>query len=222
MRTPQCVMAANEWTAMTGYPWGYVFDAGLNESQADSATSDAEGEEIHESETGSTYDNSTVVTPSCCGICWLGAQNVDLYYWPEPNVNQSCTSIIGESVKSLEDGATTSIYSGVTDIYWGCDATYSYPIESQPGKSSSWTVFETTAEIQTIGSLAVKVSSFSPWSPPPCFEDDAGSQPSNQTLQVRDQYEKVYASSHSLVMPSSITQADGLPVSTVVSGDFTL
>ena len=226
MRTPRCVMAANEWIAMTGYPWGYVFDGGMNETQAGNAASDVEEEKIHELETGSYYDNSTAVTPSCCGICWLGAQNVDLYYWPEPSMNQSCTSIIGNSVRSLEDGATTSVYSGdgttFTDIYWGCDATYSYPIESQPGKSSTSTNFVTTAEIQTIGSLAVKVSSFSPWSPPPCVENDASSQPSNQSLKGRDQHAKINARGHSLIVPSSITQVDGLSASILVSGDFTL
>lgn len=85
MRSSQCVTAANEWINMTGYPWGYVFDAGMNVSQA--------------GDSSWWTDNSSAATPSCCGVCDISAQNVDLYYWPDPDANLSCLSIIGESVK---------------------------------------------------------------------------------------------------------------------------
>lgn len=209
MRSSQCVSAANEWIAMTGHPWGYVFEGGMNESHAQVAADGAELKQIHPA---IGYDNSSAALPSCCGVCDVSAQNVDLYYWPEPDADLSCLSIIGETIRPLDYGATTTIFTGIggpwTDIYWGCN-------------SAITGGFITTAEISTIGSLAVKVSSFSPWSSSPCGEDDAGSQPSNQSIKVRDGRASVYKRGHSLIVPS-ITQADGLPVSTAVSGDFTL
>ncbi len=44
---------------------------------------------------------------SCCGTCNIEAGNVDVYYWPVPNVNKSCLSIIGNSVNPPDFGATT-------------------------------------------------------------------------------------------------------------------
>ena len=217
MRSPQCVSAANEWIAMTGNPWSYVFRPGWNQSYADYNASNAYGEELNKFRSGSDYDNSSDVEPSCCGVCSVWAQNVDIYYWPEPEANLSCNSIIGESVRPLDYGATTS----ATDTYWGCNATYSYSIDGHPGESTTFVELVTTAVITTIGSLAVKMSRHSPWSSV-CGEVAAGSQLSNQSTNVLDGHASVYAHSHTLDVPSSVVNMDGLPVSTVVSGDFTL
>lgn len=217
MRSPQCVSAANEWIGMTGNPWSYVFRPGWNQSRAEYIADLAYGEELNKFRSGSTYDNSSDAEPSCCGVCSVWAQNVDLYYWPEPEANLSCNSIIGESIRPLDYGATTS----ATDTYWGCNATNIYPIESHPGESTTYVDLITTAVITTIGSLAVKVSRYSPWSRV-CGEHYAGSQLSNQSTNVRNKHASVYASGHSLDVPSSVVNTDGLPVSTVVSEDFTL
>ncbi len=227
MRSSQCVSAANEWISMTGNPWGYVFDSGLNVSRADYVAANAFGKELDEFRSGSTYDNSSDAEPSCCGVCSVSSLNVDLYYWPEPEANLSCLSIIGESIRPLDYGATktTTIILGTTfdtGTYWGCEVTSSYPIESHPGESSTYVEVMTTAVITTIGSLTVKMSSYSPWSSPVCGEDDAGSQPSIQPTKFHERHASFYARGHSLVVPSSITNVDGLPVSTVVSGDYTL
>ena len=44
---------------------------------------------------------------TCCGTCNIEAGNVDVYYWPESNANESCLSIIGNSVNPPDYGATT-------------------------------------------------------------------------------------------------------------------
>lgn len=44
---------------------------------------------------------------TCCGVCNIEAGNVDVYYWPVPNANTSCLSIIGNSVNPPDFGATT-------------------------------------------------------------------------------------------------------------------
>ena len=211
MRSQQCVAAADEWMAMTGNSWPTVFggrhmaDLGII---AESADAD---------------DNPDSNSPSCCGTCNVWANNVDLYYWLEPDANSSCLSIIGKkSNLPLEYGATTNIDDGSTEIYWGCTVTSTGTIDGEPGVSTTVTSVLTTAEITTIGSLSVKVSSISPWSSSPCLEDDAGSQPSNQSIMIHDKRASIYAREHSLFVPSSITQADGLPISTLVSGNFTL
>ena len=188
MRSSQCVSAADEWIAMTGYNWGRYFGT-ENETKA---------EYIHD------VGNSSVVLPSCCGTCLVQAENVDLYYWPEPDSDTSCLSVIG-SVRPIDYGATTE--SGTT--YWACNWT-----------QSSTTGIITTATITTVGSLAVKVSNYSPWSSSPCENNERGSQ--NHSIKARDGYASVYKRAHSLIVPTAITQADGLPISTVVSGQFTL
>ena len=190
MRSSQCKSAANEWVAMGG-----------DESKLGFLAQDA----------GPGYKGTSEALITCCGGCEIDATTVDLYYWPELDANLSCLSIVGESVRPLDYGATTSIiperYSDVTITYWGCESTS--------------TVY-TTAEITTIGSLTVKMSLMNPWSSSPCVDDDAGSQGMNHSIKVREEYPSVYARSHPLTAPSSVTQENGLPVSTLVSGDFTL
>lgn len=204
MRSPQCVSAANEWITMTGYPWGYVFEGGSNASRAD----------------------SSLIEPSCCGACWLVVDTVDLYYWPEPDANVSCTSIIGDNLRPLDYGATTTtLDDGDIWTYWAGDCNTTLTSMSFPGTTmipSTYIAPLTTAMITSIGSLTVKRSFFSPWSSSPCIVDDAGSQPSNRSMEVLNEHASVYAHGHSLVVPSSVTQDNGLPVSTTISGNFTL
>lgn len=208
MRSPQCVSAASEWITLTGHPWGYVFDGGMNESRAEFVADEVQG------------FNSSLL-PSCCGTCDLWAQTVDLYYWPEPDANSSCTSIIGESVRPPDYGATTSIEGISTDIYWACK-TLSVGPNDVDGESVTKTGDFTTAEITSFGSQAVKVSRLSPWSSSPCIKDDEGFQPSNQSGRILNEHASVYARGHSLIVPSSVTQDNGLSVSTMISGNFTL
>ena len=205
MRSPSCVSAQDEWKEAGGNPTPTP-----------------------------TIHNSTGVKESCCEGCVVGAQNVDIYYWPEPDVDTSCLSIVGHSVNPLTYGATT--FGNIT--YWACSpkapATSVFPEElayASSGKyyasSGSFTsVYSiiTTAQIETIGSLTVKVSLLNPWSSSPCTESDTAPQGSNSSngsvgLHVRH---AVQARNHTLLNPSSITQASGSPVSTVVMGNFTL
>ena len=189
MRSSQCISAADEWIAMTGYSWGYFF-AGWNITKANYID---------------FFGNLSYTLPSCCGSCLVYAENVDLYYWPEPESDQSCLSIVGDSVRPVDYGATTE---GST-TYWACNWT-----------QSSKTGILTTAQITTIGSLAVKVSRYDPWSSSPCDVDEPGSQ--KQSIKARDEYASVYRRAHSLIIPTPITQTDGLLISTIVSGNFTL
>ena len=211
MRSQECVAAADEWMAMTGNSWQVIFggrrmpDLGAIAQNANS------------------NDNPDSNSPSCCGTCNVFAQNVDLYYWLEPDANLSCLNIIGKSSNlPLDYGATTVTDVGSTQLYWGCTTTSTGTIMGEPGVSTTVTSIVTTAAISTIGPLSVKVSSISPWSSAPCNGDDIGSQPSNRSINGLEKRASIYGREHSLFVPSAITQADGLPVSTLVSGDFTL
>lgn len=210
MRSQECVAAADEWMAMTGSSWHTIFgkptpDLGLIAESSDS------------------NDDPDSNSPSCCGTCNVFAQNVDLYYWLEPAANLSCLNIIGKSFNlPLEYGATTAIEDGSTQIYWGCNVTSTGTTEGESEVSTTRSYIFTTAQITTTGSLSVKVSSISPWSSSPCLGGDTGPQPSNHSINDRDKGASIYAREHSLFVPPSITQADGLPVSTLVSGNFIL
>ena len=201
MRSPQCVLAAEEWLNMTGHPWGFIFIGPFSRNESYGSSDPSEP------------------APSCCSWCNLQAQNVDLYYWPEPDANLSCLSTIGESVRPLDYGATTTIISvfppATTQTYWACNTT-------NPEFPGSTVAGLWTASVSNIGSLAVKVPLYNPWSPSLCIEDKNRSQGLNRSVKYRDGHPSIHARDHSLLIPSSITQTGSLPVSTVVSGDFTL
>ena len=59
------------------------------------------------------------VIDGCCGPCAIDGPNVDVYYWPLPEANTSCLSIIGTSVNPPTQDATTA------DLltYWGYNTT---------------------------------------------------------------------------------------------------
>ena len=158
--------------------------------------------------------------PSCCGICETNVKNVDIYYWPEPDVNTSCLSIIGDSVRPVEFGASKVVWSAgtstSTDFYWACTGKPSTYFDTIVSRSITDLGTTNTAKIRTIGSLLVKVYLADPWSPSPCTESDIKSQGSNGSAKHRDRRD------HTLILPSSITQKDTLPVTTMVSGNFTL
>lgn len=148
--------------------------------------------------------------PSCCGPCNTNVQNVDIYYWPKPIVNTSCLSIVGGSVRPVDYGATTTVWNvgtiTSTEVYWDCKP-----------KTSGDPIW--TAEIRTIGSLRVKVYLSDPWSRSPCTETDAVSQGSAETYA---QHATLQARDHTLIIPSSISHNGSIPVTTMVSGNFTL
>ena len=200
MRSPQCVSAQNQWAVLDG-------EAALFGSNSSTTQS-----------TGSDWP-----TPSCCGQCFLYGLDVDVYYWPDPDANSSCLSIVGESVRPIDYGATTdSRYP--YDIYWGCTAkdpdTFLITEYNYGTIQTIQTAFNsilTTAVITSIGSVTFKSSLFNPWSLAPCI-----SEPSVTQSLINHTQPSIQARGHSLIIQSSFPQNSGLPVSTVVSGGFTL
>lgn len=155
---------------------------------------------------------------SCCSLCLITAQNVDVYYWPEPDADTSCLSIVGSSVNPPLYGATHGIIqsagiaapSAIT--YWGC--TVQDPIS---GPS-----YVTTARITSIGPVTFKKPLVDPWLAPPCVEEAPAYQSPSTSIEARRLHAAIYGRGHSLVLPPNITQNNGLPVSTVVMEGFTL
>lgn len=155
---------------------------------------------------------------SCCAKCDISVKDVDIYYWPEADVNTSCLDIIGNGSNPIDYGATTTsqeyVYIGRSsssvayETYWGCE-----------GTDSSVT---TTAYLTTINSITFKASSYNPWSPPPCPERSSQSSAPILSSAVGAEYASIRARAHSLVVQPTITPNNGLPMSTVVLGNFTL
>lgn len=188
MRTPQCLATMEGWM---GTPRGV------------SAVADW----THVRERPIVTYNGT----SCCGLCSISAQNVNVYYWPEPNASTACLDVVGTSVRPLSYGATTAPNG---DLYWGCTSLFS-------GIAG---VFETytTAFIEKILTPPISFKSYlqNPWSPFWCTDKTSSMSPSS--IIAHSSGASLRARAHSLVVPPSITQLDGAPISTVVSGDFTL
>lgn len=55
------------------------------------------------------WENGVVdkINDHCCTKCDLEVRDVDVYYWPDPAADTSCTSIIGKSVNPVDYGAKT-------------------------------------------------------------------------------------------------------------------
>ena len=175
------------------------------------------------------------VAPSCCGLCDVGVDTVDLYYWPEPDVNTSCLNIVGTNVNPFTYGATTGGMGDhgefETGTYWACSAkapatsTYTQP-GTRPGVTETITSvypIVTTAMVTTIGSLPIKVSLFNPWSSSPCIDPDTSPRNSNGSISSAELHIRRAAQprAHNITVQFSTSQ-DNSPVSTVVLGNFTL
>ena len=80
---------------------------------------------------------------------------LDIYYWPEPNADSSCLSVVGNTVNPPQQGATTSCFSGQGCVtYWGAD------LCCQPNGEH---YIQTTATWTTINGIAFKNPLFDPW-----------------------------------------------------------
>ena len=167
-------------------------------------------------EWASVVGQETYLDPSypelpCCSTCFISAENVDVYYWPEPGSDTSCLSIIGNVTNPPLYGATTAS----DGVYWGCT-----------GLDGS---FVTTATITIFGpGLTVKESLINPWSSLPCGSHiPTSTYPSllslkDKGISASGSSPRMYARGHTLVPPVNTTDSNGLPVSTVVTAGYTL
>ena len=189
MRSPQCLSNATKWSA----------------SQPDLAG------------LATFLPHGDSGAGSCCAKCDISVRNVDIYYWPEPDVDTSCLNIIGNNSKYLDHGATTTsqeyAYVGGSSstvsyfTYWGCT-----------GQDSSLT---TTAYITQINSIKFKASAYNPWLSPPCPEEKSQHIAPKASDPARGDHAPIRARAQSLIIQPTITQNQG-PMSTVVVDDFTL
>jgi len=174
------------------------------------------------------------VSGNCCDLgVTFGAGNVDVYFWPDPDADTSCLSIIGNSVYPLEYGATTgtdgAVYWGCTTQMWGWDShdfgeltytngdTYEYWGRTRAAHDFG-PVTVTTAIIGAVNDVRFKNYLVNPWSLQPCSEPNVaigasakGSVPA--ALQARV---------HTLHPPSFLGKRNNSRASTAVSGTFTL
>ena len=136
MRSPDCVSAQNERKKMGG--------------------------KIVVDNSAPLIPTEVGIPPSCCGVCEVGAANVDIYYWPEPNVDTLCLDIIGTTVKPIGYGATTApllSFNGITNgpnvTFWACSA--ETPVTYHDFGITNVQSIVTTASLSTFGSLEVKI-----------------------------------------------------------------
>ena len=158
----------------------------------------------------------------CCADCNFEAGNVDLYYWPEPDADTSCLSIITQATKPSDYGAT--IDPGDPPLtYWGCTGLTTGGSETD-GKVVP-TTFEThtmVAEITSMGSLLSKIYWYSPWSSGPCIRDDEVSQNANTSVWVDDRSASIHARNHALSLSYPLTKKNDSSISSIVLDGFTL
>ena len=146
------------------------------------------------------FQEDLLFNVTCCGYCQVIAEKVDVYYWPSPNANTLCQSIVGDEVSSIADGATTNAQG---DVYWGC--TYSPPVSEGDDFSNSLMLL-TTASLTTIASL--KFKAYNPWDPSPCMNMTSSASPQfNQTSRVPNNAATLHPRAHSLLAGGNISTA---------------
>ena len=127
--------------------------------------------------------------PNCCHGCDITAGNADIFYWPEPDANTDCLSIVGDEVLPVTYGATTDDNDY---LYWGCtsiDGTFLHTIATA-------LVVTRTEE----NGISWKEYNVDPWSEQPCPET------STLLLNVSKSSTAGHITSNSrpLVIPSSV------------------
>ena len=142
---------------------------------------------------------------TCCNQCFIVGGNVQVFYWPEPDPNTSCLSIVGDMVYPVNYGATTN----GPDTYWGC---------VKGGKTT------TTATLTTQLGVSYKIYSINPWSSQPCPEPTITPAVPVKEMIISSHSTSTYhanvrARGHTIVVP---TNEKGSPITTAVSGTFTL
>ena len=67
-------------------------------------------------------ENSPFYQPprNCCKACALLGNNVELFYWPDPEADTSCLSIVGDTILPVGYGGTIDDRLGTSKTYWGC------------------------------------------------------------------------------------------------------
>ena len=154
------------------------------------------------------FQQDLYLNATCCDNCQVEADKVDVYYWPEPNADTSCQSIIGDEVSRADTGATTDD-SG--NVYWGC--TSWLPRDEIVGTDSS-TIW-TTATLTSVAALQFKAYIYNPWQESPCGNVSVSlSSISNRTTGILTRPASIQPRGHSLVAPNN--------ASTTVLGSFTL
>lgn len=147
---------------------------------------------------------------SCCGTGTLYTDNVEVYYWPVPEANTSCLSVVGDKFYPRDGATMFSVDTTFTQTYWGCTG-------HLPGDTSL--SYIETATMQTFGAIPYKAYEVDPWGGSvACIETTSTSSAANNFTKVGS----LRARGHSLVIPASISQENGIPVSTVISGQYTL
>lgn len=106
------------------------------------------------------------------GTCVINGPNVDVYYWPSPNADTLCLSIIGDKPVDILSGATTSTSDGEIITYWGRPGGVVESIYSSIGGvtfkvavTNPWAT--ASNEINRYGPY----QSFKPWNLDPPFND---------------------------------------------------
>ena len=108
---------------------------------------------------------------TCCGKCSIqGSGAVDLYYWPSPDANTQCLSVVGNTVSPLLQDATTTTRTlapnwFTTETYWGC--TLRTP-------SSCISIITTSREtvLPGFGGTTMRLPIRSPWNKANCLGVD--------------------------------------------------
>ena len=114
----------------------------------------------------------------CCGRCEIDIPFVDIFYWPQPDADTSCLSIVKDEVFPIDYAAKFDDFGA----YWGCSLetseTTSWSTYWMSSGSVSVESFIITARLETWGAVTFRSPVANPWSVPGCVQITSSPQPS--------------------------------------------
>ena len=150
---------------------------------------------------------------SCCDRCLIFAENVDIFYWPDPNADTSCMDIVGDEIFAAGDDPTAK-KDDDGRVYWDCTI---------PNHSGTDSII-TTAEIGTsfFGTIPWKTYWYNPWDPSPCTDDSVISSVNNLVAPPQMQVTRKAQGAQASVTAHYPLIANGSKASTVIVDGNTL
>lgn len=129
---------------------------------------------------------------------------VEVFYWPDPNADKSCLSIVEDTAYPLDMGATVGQQS---ETYWAC--TLRTPTTGES--------IVTTASLEVYSQTTLKVHMVNPWHPQDCFNVSIP-HAVPQIRTVSPKVNKLHQTGYAIDTQPSITRADNIIATAVLDG----
>ena len=146
------------------------------------------------------WQNYIAANHTCCNLCQINVDFVEVYYWPDPHADTSCHSVVGDEISRFDAGATTD---GKGVVYWGCTSWLS-PNELAKPRAST---IITTATLTSTANMEFKYYFYNPWDQSPCGNQSISTLPNIVSPTEHSQAASLHPRGHTLLAESNASTA---------------